>query len=305
MTLYIRRRLLKEGINDQGTFKIVFMAGGTGNGKDFVMKKALGGLPLKEINSDHAFSYLMKKQGLDLKMPEHEAEIREPHRERAKSMTATKTKMLFDGRQGLIINGTADDADKINLMKKEFEKNGYDTAMVFVHSSNEVSRQRNIERGAKGDRLVPEPVRQEKWQGSVENMDKYKKLFGDQFHLVDASKDAFGSPEDRADRESQHMEVFRKLKNFVESPSRLQAARDWYQQQAELRKVDPHEVNRHKFAKLSPHERRFTNPPEAEPPIDYNKLSNYSLGQRKHWGDKKAEGLLTQRIRQKESTLRK
>lgn len=302
---YTRKFLIKEGIHDQGTHKIVFMAGGTGNGKDFVMKKALGGLPLTEINSDHAFSHLMRKKGLDLKMPDEEIDEREPLRKAAKNMTASRLKMLFDGRHGLIINGTGDDADKIKLMKDEFEKQGYDTSMVFVHSANEVSKARNIARGLKGDREVPEEIRQEKWKGSVKNMDHYKKLFGDQFHLVDASKDAFGTPEERADREGQHMEVFRKIKNFVETPSRLSAARDWYRYNSNLRGLDHKEVERHKFAKLTPHERRFTNPPREDTPLDYQKLSNYSLGARKHFGDKKAGGLLTQRQRQKESTLRK
>lgn len=305
MAIYnLRRKLLKEGIHDQGTFKVIFMAGGTGNGKDFVMKKSLGGLPLTEINSDHAFAHLMRKKGLDLKMPDEELEEREPLRQTAKKMTASRIKMLFDGRHGLIINGTADDLDKIKLMKDEFEKQGYDSAMVFVHSANEVSKARNIARGAAGDRMVPEPIRQEKWKGSVDNMDHYKKLFGDNFHLVDASKDAFGTPEERADREGQHMEVFRKIKNFVESPSRVTAARDWYHHHSELRGLDKREVERHKFAKLTPHERRITNPPNTEVPVDHEKMSNYTLANRKNFGDKKAEGLLTQRKTKKESGLR-
>ena len=36
--------ILKEGINDTVTHKVIFMAGGSGAGKDFAMKKALGGL---------------------------------------------------------------------------------------------------------------------------------------------------------------------------------------------------------------------------------------------------------------------
>jgi hypothetical protein len=324
MALYRFKKLLIEGIHDQGNFKLVFMAGGTGNGKDFVLKKSMSGLPLKEINSDHAFAYLMKKKGLDLKMPEEEAEAREPLRQTAKGMTKARTKALLNGRNGVIVNGTGDDVDKIKLMKSEFEKHGYDTSMVFVHSSNEVSRQRNIQRGQSGDRQVPENIRSEKWGEAAKNLDHYKKVFGDNFHLVDASKDAFGSPEDRADREGQHMETFRKLKNWVESPSRLQAARDWYHYNSELRGLDSKEIERHKFAKLTPHERRITNPPKdlsqpsqnnmdhgmagfGEKPKggpQYDKMGSYSLGVRKLHGDKKAESLLNAKYQEKRNKLK-
>lgn len=281
------------------------MAGGSGNGKDFVMKKSLGGLPLKEINSDHAFTYLMKKKGLDLKMPDEEASEREPLRKRAKGITQAKMKLAFDGRHGLIINGTADDVDKIQLMKTELENLGYDTAMVFVHTADSVSKARNIARGESGDRSVPEAIRKEKWDSSAKNMDRYKKVFGDNFNLVDSSKDAFGTPEEREDRESQHMEVFRKIKNFVETPSKMQAAKDWYQHHSEMRGLDTNRIIKHQFAKQSPHSKRMMNPPKMDASIDYAKLSNYSLGQRARWGDQQAADILHMRQRQKEISLRK
>ena len=69
--------LLNEGVHDKGIFKAVFLAGGPGSGKDFVMNKALAGNGLREINSDTAFEFLMKRHGLDLEMPDEERVERE------------------------------------------------------------------------------------------------------------------------------------------------------------------------------------------------------------------------------------
>jgi hypothetical protein len=60
--------MLDEGINDPGTFKAVFLAGGPGSGKDYVLKQTIAGNGLQEINSDLAFEFLMRKAGLDFKM---------------------------------------------------------------------------------------------------------------------------------------------------------------------------------------------------------------------------------------------
>ena len=45
---------LLEGIYDPNIFKAVFLAGGPGSGKSFVVGRTLGGLGLKVINSDES-----------------------------------------------------------------------------------------------------------------------------------------------------------------------------------------------------------------------------------------------------------
>ena len=73
--------ILLEGVNDPGIFKAVFLAGGPGSGKTFVVKQ-LFGIPdrlnisasgMKMVNSDKELKFLLKKFGFgtDLdKMPD-------------------------------------------------------------------------------------------------------------------------------------------------------------------------------------------------------------------------------------------
>ena len=56
---------LEEGINDPSIFKAVFLAGGPGSGKSFIVgQTGLVSLGMKLVNSDPAFEKLLKKAGL-------------------------------------------------------------------------------------------------------------------------------------------------------------------------------------------------------------------------------------------------
>jgi hypothetical protein len=51
---------LDEGVNDPGIFKAVFLAGGPGSGKSFIVgQTALTVFGLKVINSDSAFETML------------------------------------------------------------------------------------------------------------------------------------------------------------------------------------------------------------------------------------------------------
>ena len=65
------QELLIEGVHDKAIFKAVFLAGGPGSGKDYVLSNTLDGHGLTEINSDKALEFLMDKEGLDKQMPEN------------------------------------------------------------------------------------------------------------------------------------------------------------------------------------------------------------------------------------------
>ena len=173
--------LLIEGVHDQSIFKAVFLAGGPGSGKDYVLDNTLSGHGLTEINSDKALEFLMDKKGLDKTMPASEKEIRDAVRGKAKTMTELRQKLALLGRNGLIINGTGDDADKIEKIKKGLEELGYDTAMVMVNTADEVSKVRNIERGQRGGRTVPEEIRKEKWDAVQASRPRLAELFGDKY----------------------------------------------------------------------------------------------------------------------------
>ena len=52
---------LQEGVYDPNIFKAIFLAGGPGSGKSYVVRKTTGGSGLRIINSDDAFETLLKK----------------------------------------------------------------------------------------------------------------------------------------------------------------------------------------------------------------------------------------------------
>ena len=116
--------LLTEGVNDKSIFKAVFLAGGPGSGKDYVLDNTLAGHGLTEINSDKALEFLMDKEGLDKQMPEGEKEARDFVRGRAKNITELKQRLALTGRNGLIVNGTGDDHENVKRINADFENLG-------------------------------------------------------------------------------------------------------------------------------------------------------------------------------------
>ena len=223
---------LDEGVHDPGIFKAIFMAGSPGSGKDFVMHKVLGKSPtehgLREINSDIAFERMMRKHGLNPKMPESEQNQRDLLRAKAKHTTELKKQLTLHGRNGIIINGTGDDHQKIKKMKDHLESMGYQTHMVFVHTDNETSRKRNIARGQMGGRTIPEKLRQEKWANVHNSKSHYKDMFGSNFHEVDNSIDIQSASKEE---KGNHINKLNKLNNHfrkvVASKQHTPEAQKW------------------------------------------------------------------------------
>lgn len=221
--------LLVEGVHDAGIFKAIFLAGGPGSGKDFVMGKTLAGNGLTEINSDNAFEFLMDKKRLNKKMPESEKAQRDEIRGTAKSVTELRQRLALNGRNGLIINGTADDIEKTKRIKKELEDLGYETQMVFVDTADEVSRQRNIERGQRGGREVPDKIRKEKWDSAQAARPELQKLFGQaNFFHYDNSEDLRNASPDVVHKKTQELDgIFKNVRKFTAAPPKSDIAKSW------------------------------------------------------------------------------
>ena len=220
--------LLTEGVHDKSIFKAVFLAGGPGSGKDYVLDNTLSGHGLVEINSDKALEFLMDKSGLDKTMPASEVEKRDLVRGRAKSMTELKQKLALLGRNGLIINGTGDDHEKIKRIKERLEEIGYDTSMVRVNTADEVSAARNVERGTRGGRTVPEDIRRKKWQSVQDARPELAKLFGDKYMEFDNSEDLRQAPPEVVKAKKDEMlQLFKNIQQFVTEPPASEAASMW------------------------------------------------------------------------------
>ena len=234
--------ILEEGVHDKGIFKAVFLAGGPGSGKDYVLDNTLAGHGMTEINSDKALEFLMDKKGLDKTMPASEKIERDVERGKAKNMTELRQRLALHGRNGIIVNGTGDDAEKIKKIKSRLEELGYDTAMIMVNTRDEVSASRNVERGQRGGRSVPETVRKQKWQSVQDSRPELAKLFGDKYVEFDNSEDLRSAkPEIVQAKKEEMLNIYKGVQKFIKTPPKAPQAKDWIGQ--ELEKSDKLPVN--------------------------------------------------------------
>ena len=183
---------LQEGVYDPNIFKAFFLAGGPGSGKSYVVRRTTGGTGLKVVNSDPAFELLIKKASLSLKMPPEEEERRDPLRKHATKLASKKKANYVEGRLGLIIDGTGHDADRLLDQARQLEELGYDTHMIFVNTSLDVSLQRNAERA----RSVPESIVVKSWKDVQANIGRFNNFFKGSMVIVDnndADDDIFQS----------------------------------------------------------------------------------------------------------------
>lgn len=232
-----QNEILNESLYDVGIFKAIFMAGAPGAGKDFMLYKIIAGSGLSEINSDVAFEMLLKKHQISMIMRSDNAD-RDVARGRAKKITQERERLFFTHRKGVVINGTGDDVEKYAKLKRELEDMGYETAMLFVNTSNDVSRQRNIDRGSRGGREVPENIRTEKWNDSQKNIGHYQHMFGDNFAVVDNSVDVKEmSKQEKEQHDARINTLFKKFKKFVAAPVTKMVAKRWIEKEKQKRKI--------------------------------------------------------------------
>ena len=178
---------LMEGVNDPSIFKAVFLAGGPGSGKSFVVgKTALQALGFKLINSDDAFEAGLKKAGLTTSPEDIASAQGQEIRSGAKALTGRKMKLALDGRLGLVIDGTGKDYAKIKKQVDELRSLGYAVKMVFVNTDLETA----LERNKKRSRSVPEEMVTKMWKEVQKNIGKFQGLFRNRLIIVDNSEES-------------------------------------------------------------------------------------------------------------------
>ena len=231
--------ILKEGINDPGILKAVFLAGGPGSGKTWVAK-GLFGIPdrvnvsqtgMKMVNTDKELKFLLKKYGfgtdLDALPDEVFKNLTDPSqtdysglRSYAKELTGVRKKLYQNGRLGMIIDGTGDDFRKISMEKKELEEIGYDTFMIFVNTTLEVALERNENR----DRVLPRSIVEASHREVTKNIGGFQGLFGgSNFLIVDNNKDL----KEEAATKRFNMLVRQGIGKFIKKPLRNKRGLSW------------------------------------------------------------------------------
>jgi predicted kinase len=193
---------IHEDVN-RSLFKAIFVTGGPGSGKDIIIREAIADSRAVELNQIQAYDYLADKQKLSEK-------------------TSDLRREAIRNRGSLIINGPADDMDRISYIKEELEELGYKTMMVFVNTTNEASQERNT----KLSRMMVESVRYDKWMQAQKNKQVFSESF-DNFMHIDNTGTLSCIEEDITN-------TYLNINEFIENKSYSEVALSWLQNHGKL-----------------------------------------------------------------------
>lgn len=210
---------LTEHVHDAGIFKAIHLAGTPGSGKDFVLKKALDGHGLTEVDADTALKHLVDHQS-SKGAPTH----------KAKSIRELRQRLALHGRNGLIINHNSANASQTKKIKDMLDELGYENKMVFVDAADNVSRNRNVERGQSGGRMIPEKQRAEKWRKAQDARVALSKMFGgEHYHEFNNDEDLRhnADPEVQGQKTSELEDLHKTIKKFTQTPPKHPVAQEW------------------------------------------------------------------------------
>jgi len=182
---------LREGVYDPNIFKAIFLAGGPGSGKSYVVKRTTGGFGMKIVNSDDIYEKMLKDAGLDTTPEDIFSDKGQEIRGRAKGVTKRMQGNFLDGRVGVIIDGTGKDFSKISRQVAGLKQLGYECSMIFVNTSLQTAQDRNKQR----KRTLPEKEVEMMWNEVQNNIGAFQRLFGSSNFIVvdnnDAGEDVF------------------------------------------------------------------------------------------------------------------
>ena len=215
---------IQEGVYDPNIFNAIFLAGGPGSGKSYVVRKTTGGLGLKIVNSDDIYEKDLEKAGLDIGKPEDIfSDEGQAIRLRSKQKTKARQMGWVDGRLGIIIDGTGKDVAKISRQKTLLDQIGYETMMIFVNTSLETAQIRNKERA----RTLPEKSVEQMWNNVQRNIGAFQSLFGSKNFIIvdnnDAGEDIFNK-------------VFKRIRGLVVKKPTKRQAKQWIENELDKKK---------------------------------------------------------------------
>jgi len=182
---------LQEGVYDPNIFKAIFLAGGPGSGKSYVVKRTTGGLGMKIVNSDDIYEKMLNDAGLETTPEDIYSDEGQEIRVKAKATTKRMQDNFLAGRLGVIIDGTGKDYEKIAAQARALQQLGYETHMIFVNTSLDTAQERNRQR----KRTLPEDEVEMMWKQVQSNIGKFQQFFGNKNFIVvdnnDAGEDVF------------------------------------------------------------------------------------------------------------------
>jgi predicted kinase len=214
---------IKEGVDDPIIFKAVFMAGGPGSGKSYIVKQiGLEGMGFKVLNSDIVYERLLTLVGMPLTPDSIYSPKGQKIRGRAKDLTAKREEDWLDGRLGIVVDGTGKDYDKISASVAKLKELGYETMMVMVNTDLETAQERNSQRA----RVLPPSQVELMWQGVQSNIGKFQTLFGmSNMIILDNSAEHANMTGQEASN------LYGKINTWAKNVPRNRIAQDWIKSQ--------------------------------------------------------------------------
>lgn len=194
--MYFRQWL--EAVEDERyAFKAVFMAGGPGSGKSFLAQKIFP--DFNQANSDN-IQVLMSKMvsretlGSEMRSRSRKYDNRARltpnsptfHSDLARAQRLNANRCEFWTKQGypVVIDITSRDPNLVSSINRKLKSYGYDTGMIFVHSSLSKAIERNKKRGLEGKHVAEESFLKDAWEKAYANIPIYRKMFDDKFQEV-------------------------------------------------------------------------------------------------------------------------
>ena len=123
--------------------------------------------------------------------------------------------MYLEGKLGIIIDGTGGSSKQLLQKKKRIEDLGYDTYMIFVHTTLETALARNK---ARKSRSLLDKVVERTWNKVQDNLDIYKKAFKGNFTYVSTEHTKQGELPKGAKQA---------VVNFMNKPIKNKTAQSW------------------------------------------------------------------------------
>ena len=211
------KKFMTEGVDDPAIFKAVFLAGGPGSGKSFIVgKTGLPALGLKVINSDDAYEAAMKKAGMEMS-PENIFSVQgQDIRGRAKALTGKKQARYLLGRLGVVVDGTGKEFDKVKKQAVAMKALGYDVAMIFVNTDLDTAISRDKQR----KRTLGDVEVTKYWKAVQKNIGGFQTFFGKKNMLIVDNSEG-------KDFKQETLRAYRDVKKFLDKPVENSKAKAW------------------------------------------------------------------------------
>ena len=220
------KKFMTEGVDDPAIFKAVFLAGGPGSGKSFIVgKTGLPALGLKVVNSDDAYEAAMKKAGMEMS-PDNIFSVQgQDIRGKAKALTGKKQARYLMGRLGVVVDGTGKEFDKVKKQAQAMKSLGYDVAMIFVNTDLQTA----IDRDAKRARTIGEKEVTNYWNEVQRNIGAFQTFFGKKNMLIVDNSDG-------KDYQKETLRAYKDVRKFLDKPPENAKAKKWIKKEREAKK---------------------------------------------------------------------